>query len=115
MTEKQPLCGEIWLVDLNPVRGHEQAGRRPALIMSVDLFNSGPAELVVVLPMTTKNKGIPFHVEVDPPEGGVDEKSFIKCEDIRSVSKERLSANLGKVSQETMAAVQDRVRILLNL
>jgi mRNA interferase MazF len=115
MTEKQPLCGEVWLVDLNPVRGHEQAGRRPALIISVDLFNSGPAELVVALPITTKNKGIPFHVEIDPPEGGVDEKSFIKCEDIRSVSKERLSANLGKVSQETMAAVQDRVRILLNL
>jgi mRNA interferase MazF len=115
MTEKQPLCGEVWLVDLNPVRGHEQAGRRPALIISVDLFNCGPAELVVVLPITTKNKGIPFHVEIDPPEGGLNEKSFIKCEDIRSVSKESLSSCLGTVFQSTMTVIQDRVRILLNL
>ncbi len=115
MDEKQPLRGEVWFVDLNPVRGHEQAGKRPALIISVDLFNSGSAELVVALPITTKCKGIPFHVEVDPPEGGLDAKSFIKCEDIRSVSKARLSARLGAVSQETMTSVQDRVRILLNL
>ncbi len=115
MTEKQPLCGEVWLVDLNPVRGHEQAGKRPALVISVDLFNCGPAELVVILPITTKNKGIPFHVEITPPEGGLNEKSLIKCEDIRSVAKERLSSLLGTVSQATMAEIQDRVRILLNL
>jgi mRNA interferase MazF len=115
MAEKQPLCGEVWLADLHPARGHEQGGRRPVLIISVDLFNSGPADLVVILPITTKYKGIPFHVEIDPPEGCLNEKSFIKCEDIRSVSKERLSVRLGMVSQETMAAVQDRVRILLNL
>jgi len=46
MTDK-PARGEIWLVDLNPTRGHEQAGKRPALVVSVDLFNFGPAELVV--------------------------------------------------------------------
>ena len=115
MAEKQPSRGEIWLVDLNPARGHEQAGKRPALVVSVDLFNSGPAGLMVVLPITTKEKGIPFHVEIYPPEGGLKEKSFIKCEDIRSISKERLLLRIGMVSLPTMEAVEDRIRILLNL
>lgn len=110
-----PLRGEVWLVDLSPTRGHEQAGRRPCLVVSVDLFNQGPAGLAVVLPITTREKGIPFHVEVIPPEGGLRERSFIKCEDIRSVSKERLSDRWGAVSTTTLAAVEDRTRILLDL
>lgn len=110
-----PLRGEIWLVDLNPVRGHEQGGKRPALVVSVDMFNAGPAELVVVLPLTTKDKSIPLHVRIDPPEGGVKEPSFIKCEDIRAVSTERLTSRLGKVSPRTMALVEDRIRVLLGL
>ena len=107
--------GEIWSADLNPVRGHEQAGVRPALVVSVDLFNQGPAGLVVILPLTTRVKGIPFHIEIVPPEAGVNMRSFIKCEDVRSVSKERLSQRWGMVSHETMAAVEDRLRILLDL
>lgn len=111
----EPLRGEIWLVDLNPVKGHEQAGRRPGLVMSVDLFNKGPAGLVVVLPITTKAKGIPFHVETTDLNSGLARQSFIKCEDIRSISKERLIQKIGTVSPETMASVEDRIRILLQL
>ena len=111
----QPSRGEIWLVNLNLTRGHEQAGIRPGLVVSVDLFNHGPAGLVVLLPLTTQDKGIPFHLEVNPPEGGLSAKSFIKCEDIRSVAKERLSRQLGAVSSTTMVAVEDRMRILLEL
>lgn len=55
-----PVRGENWLIDLNPTRGHEQGGRRPGLVVSVDLFNKGPAGLVIVLPITTKEKGIPY-------------------------------------------------------
>jgi mRNA interferase MazF len=115
MIEKLPLYGEIWLADLDPARGHEQAGKRPVLVISVDLFNSGPADLVIILPTTTVYKGVISHVEVNPPEGGLDRKSFVKCEDIRAIAKERLSTRLGRVSSETMAAVNDRIRILLNL
>lgn len=111
----EPSRGEVWLVDLNPSRGHEQAGVRPGLVVSVNLFNHGPAELVVLLPLTGIAKGIPFHVEVNPPEGGVKVNSFIKCEDVRSVAKERLSRRWGKVSGSTLAAVEDRLRILLGL
>lgn len=111
----QPSRGEIWLVDLNPTRGHEQAGKRPGLVVSVDLFNHGPAGLVVLVPLTTRAKGIPLHVEVHPPEGGLKKKSFIKCEDVHSVAKERLFQRLGAVSSETLAEVEDRLRILLSL
>ena len=111
----QPSRGEIWLVDLNPTRGHEQAGRRPGVIVSVDLFNSGPAGLVVLVPLTTKEKGIPFHIEIRPPEGGLKQRSYIKCEDVRSVAKERLSQRLGILSRATLLEVEDRLRILLDL
>jgi len=110
-----PSRGEVWLVDLSPVRGHEQGGTRPALVVSVDPFNHGPADLVVVVPLTTKDKRIPFHVRVDPPEGGLKSPSFVKCEDVRSVSKERLAQRLGRIGPGKMAAVEDRVRILLGL
>jgi len=110
-----PSRGEIWLVDLSPLRGHEPAGRRPALVISVDEFNHGPAGLVHVIPLTTREKGIPLHVEVRPPEGGLKHRSFVKCEDLRSVAKERLVEPWGRSSSTTLADVEDRLRILLGL
>ena len=111
----EPSRAEVWLVNLDPSRGHEQAGRRPGLVVSVDLFNHGPAGLVVMLPISTVAKGIPFHVEVNPPEGGLKQKSFVRCEDVRSIAKERLLRRYGTVSTHTMGAIEDRLRILLNL
>src|SRR5258708_34877662 len=102
-------------MDLEPVRGHEQGGRRPRLVLSVDLFNQGPAGMVIALPITRRDRRIPFHVVVSPPEGGLTEWSFIKCEDVRAVSKQRISHRLGAVSAATLAAVEDRLRILLGL
>jgi len=64
-----PSRGEVWTVNLNPVRGHEQAGYRPGLVVSADTFNHGLAGLLVIIPITTKEKGIPFHVIINPPEG----------------------------------------------
>lgn len=110
-----PSRGDVWLLTLSPTRGHEQAGTRPALVVSVDLFNHGPADLVVVLPITSRTKGIPFHVEVQPPEGGLSQISYIKCEDVRSVSKERLIHKLGEITSSTLVEVEDRLRILLSL
>ena len=107
--------GEIWYVDLSKGSGREVRGERPALVVSVDKFNNGPAGLVIIIPITSKEKSIPLHVEISPPEGGVKKKSFIKCEDIRSISKERLSNKIGSVSFHTMTEVEDRLRILLSL
>jgi mRNA interferase MazF len=109
------LRGEIWMFDFNPTRGHEQAGKRPALVVSDDLFNAGPAGLVIVLPLTTQSKGVRSHVEVRPPEGGLRKISYIKCEDVRSVSVERMGKRIGAVSPSTLHSVSMRLRILLDL
>ena len=71
--------------------------------------------MAIVLPVISKSKGIPFHVRIDPPEGGVRMPSFIKCEDVRSISLERFEKRWGIVSLETMMAVEDRLRILMGL
>ena len=110
-----PARGDIWLADLNPIRGREQAGMRPCLVVSVDLFNQCPAELVIVVPLTTKARGIRTHVPLEPPEGGVKEKSFIKCEDVRSISTERLTSRWGAASPATMRKVEDCLRILMGV
>lgn len=110
-----PARGEIWLADLNPVRGREQAGMRPCLVISVDPFNQSPAGLAIVIPMTTHARKIRTHVPITPPEGGVREVSFVKCEDVRSVSTERLVTRWGLVLPPTLAAIEDRLRILMGL
>jgi len=103
------------MTDLDPTRGHEQAGKRPALVLSANTFNLGPAGLVIVLPLTSKPKGVRSHVPLESPEGGVRIPSFIKCEDVRSVAVERLSKRLGTVKAETMQSVEFRLRILMDL
>jgi mRNA interferase MazF len=110
-----PSRGDVWLVDLNPTRGHEQAGVRPALVVSTNLFNQGPAGLVVVLPLTTTQRDIPLHVAIDPPEGGLRQRSFAKCEDIRSIASERLRERWGTVVPATLRLVEDRLRVLLEI
>jgi mRNA interferase MazF len=114
-----PIRGEIWLVDLATGIGHEQAGRRPALVVSDDAFNAGQSGLVLLAPLTSKvgkSKNIAAHVRVDPPEGGLKTPSVILCDQIRSVSKDRLDrAAWGSVSAATMAAVEMVLRVLLGL
>ncbi len=68
----KPARGEVWMVDLDPTRGHEQRGTRPALVVSVDLFNASPAGLVVVLPITSKAKNIRSHVPAQSARGRAD-------------------------------------------
>jgi mRNA interferase MazF len=115
MSLPKPSRGEVWFLNLDPTQDREQAGSRPALVISVDAFNHGPADLVVVLPITSKAKGIPFHVPVIPPEGGIRQPSFVKCEDVRSVSRARLRERWGMVAADTLAAIEDRLRILMGL
>ena len=111
----KPQRGEVWHADLDPVRGHEQAGTRPVLIVSDDAFNSSPAQLVVALLITSKPKNVRSHVAVSPPEGGLTRPSFIKCEDVRSLSIERLQGRIGRIEDATLLDVEYRLRVLLKL
>ena len=87
----------------------------PVLVLSVDFFNAGPADLVVVLPLTSTQRDIPLHVMVRKGDGGTKNDSVVLCEAIRSVSKDRLISRWGMLSHEAMAEVEDRLRILLDL
>ena len=107
--------GEIWLADLNPVVGNEQAGKRPVLILSVDAFNRGGARMVVVVPLTSRDKKQPLHVPLKAADSGLPIDSFIKTEDIRGISKERLTVRAGQADAVAMKAVEARVKRLLGL
>jgi mRNA interferase MazF len=105
--------GDVWLVDLDPTMGHEQNGGRPALIISADELNLSPVGLVAVLPMTSKARKLPSRVRIAPPAGGLAMESWVICEQIRTVSKQRLVTRLGRVTPATLGAVVDIVKILL--
>jgi len=106
---------EIWLANLSPTIGREQAGMRPVLITSSDYFNQGFAELVFAIPIIPKNRGIRSHVVVLPPEGGLTVKSFIMCEAMRSISKQRLIKQLGNLAPASLGEVDDILKTLLDM
>ena len=111
-----PRRGEVWIVDLDPTAGHEQAGRRPALVLSVDAFNASHAELVTVLPITSVPRPrIPTRVEIRPPEGGLKRASYVIGEQTRTISTDRLRNRLGAVKPATLDKVADVVRVILGL
>lgn len=107
--------GEVWLADLDPSTGHEQGRRRPVLIVSDDRYNHGRGEMVIIVPLTTRDRGVPLHVAIDPPEARREERSFAMCDQVRAISAERLEHSFGSVSRETMRLIEDRLRIVLAL
>jgi mRNA interferase MazF len=107
--------GEVYLADPDPVRGHEQGGRRPHLVISVNQMNRSAAGLLIGVPLTTTNWGSKLHVRLEPPEGGLSRVSFAMPEMARSVSSSRLLAKLGYASADTVEAVAKHVGILVGL
>lgn len=110
-----PNRGDIWSVTLDPTKGHEQSGTRPCMVISANKFNHGPADLAVVIPVTSRYKKIASHVKVVAGEAGLDEDSYIKCEEVRCVTKERFGRFWGRVTPNTIAAVEQWVRVVLGL
>lgn len=112
-----PSQGEVWNVDLEPIKGREQAGARPGLILSHDKLNHGPAELVVIVPLTTRHRPVMdrFRVQISPPDGGLREISYAIPEQIRVLSTSRLLSRYGRLSAKKIAEVEDLVRVVLNL
>lgn len=109
-----PHRGEVWWADLQAVRGHEQGGDRPVLVLSVDKLNHGPADLVVVLPITKTDRRIPSHIRIQG-QGGLKDTSFVICEQPRCISKERLRRLSGTVDSKTMLDVSYAVSAILGL
>lgn len=106
---------EVWLVDFGDPVGREQSGKRPALVVSADALNDSPAGVIVVVPLTTTYRGLPSHIEIDQASSGLDELSYAKCEDVKSISEERLIARLGTVGDDVLFQAARALRFLLDL
>lgn len=106
---------EVWLLDFGDPVGREQSGRRPAVVVSSDPLNDSRAGVVVVVPITTTYRGLPSHIEIDPSTSGLDEISYAKCEDVKSVSEQRLIARLGAIDQQAIFQIGRALRFLLEL
>jgi mRNA interferase MazF len=112
-----PKRGEIWLLDWSPSRGSEQAGFRPALIIQTDAANSNPNyPNTIVLAVSTKGKQVPFHVALTPNKlNALTEASFVKCEQVLTVAKERLVKRLGVIDAGELQLINRAVRLVLEV
>lgn len=107
--------GDVYLADPDPVVGHEQDGRRPHLVISIDPMNRSPAKLLIGVPLTTTDRANKLHVRLEPPEGGLRRVTFAMPEMARSVSRTRLLQKLGRASPDTVEAVAKHIGILIGL
>ena len=109
-----PVRGEVWLVNWNPARGSEQAGRRPALVIQNDIGNKH-ASTTIVAAISSSVKIYPMNVKIDPPEGGLERPSIVKAGQILTVSKDRLEKRIGQISSNKMEEVNRAIKLSLDL
>ena len=110
--------GEIYFVNLNPVKGREQAGQRPVLVLSIDAINRLP--LVVTVLVGTKGANVtrdyPTNIRLKPDETGLDLETVFLGFQIRSLDPKRFpEKSAGKISGTTLKKVEDVVRYCLGL
>lgn len=98
------LRGEIYWADLNPTRGHEQAGQRPVLVISQDIFNERSGT-VIALALTSRPQraGLPLALRVESAR--LPKPSWVKISQVRTLSTERLGERLGRISAEELEMV----------
>jgi mRNA interferase MazF len=105
--------GEIWYADLNPVKGSEQAGYRPLLIISGNLLNEY-AKILICCPLTTKIKNYHGNLILEPDENNkLKSISEVLTAHVRSVSKERLVKKIGKISPADLDQVHATLKEIL--
>jgi mRNA interferase MazF len=98
------LRGEIRWADLNPVRGREQAGQRPVLILSQDVFNERSGTVIAVaLTSQAQRAGFPLTLELHAR--GLPKRSWVKISQIRTLAVERIGKVMGRASPEELAQV----------
>ena len=110
------LRGEIWMANLDPIRGSEQAGTRPVLILQNDSINRFTTTLMT-LPLTAnlRRAALPSCVLIRQGEGGLSTDSVVLCHQARALDKTRLIRLLGRISAETLADVESRMLFTLGI
>ena len=103
-------------VRLDPVEGSEQGGTRPALVLSPDVINEHcPVILLASITSRKTDRVYPFEVLIEPPEGGLSERSKVLLMHLRSVDQRRLVGSYGRVSEATMRMVEEALRVATGL
>ena len=98
------LRGDIRWADLNPVRGHEQAGLRPVLILSHDVFNERSGTVIAVA-LTSRPPTAGFPLTLELGSNGLPKHSWVKISQIRTLSIERIGRKLSAASAEEIVQV----------
>ena len=108
--------GEIWMADLNPIRGSEQAGIRPGLVLQNDAINK-VTTTVLSIPLTTnlRRAVLPSCVQLAAGEGGLPGDSVVLGHQLRVLDKSRLLRRLGSVSANSLAAIENVVLFALGM
>jgi mRNA interferase MazF len=106
------LRGEVRWADLNPVRGHEQAGQRPVLVLSHDVFNERSGTVIAVA-MTSQEPRAGFPLTLESKATGLKKRSWIQISHIRTLSVDRVGARLARASEEELARVLDGLNEIL--
>lgn len=96
--------GEIRWADLDPVRGREQAGRRPVLVVSHDVFNERSGTVIAVA-LTSQPQRAGFPLTLELLGTALPKPSWVKISQIRTLARERIGAPLGEISAEELASV----------
>lgn len=110
--------GEIYFVDLNPIKGREQSGTRPVLVISNDTINKLPLVVTVVVGTKGENisKDYPTNVRVSVEDSGLPMETVFLCFQVRSLDPGRFpSKPAGKLPVELMERIDDTVRYCLDL
>lgn len=112
-----PLRGEIWQVNWSPSRGSDQTGRRPALVVQSDIPNGHPSyPNTIVIAISSQGRSIPSHVPIiATEESGLNHDSCAKCEQILTISKDRLERRIGTISGDELSRVERGIIRMLNL
>jgi mRNA interferase MazF len=98
------LRGEIFWADLNPTKGHEQAGMRPVLILSRDIFNDKSGTVIAIaLTSQPQRAAFPLTLELTSPK--LPKQTWAKISQIRTLSVERIGKRLGRVSDQELHQV----------
>ena len=100
------LRGDVRWADLNPDRGHEQAGQRPVLVLSHDVFNERSGTIIAVA-MTSQEPRAGFPLTLESRATGLNKRSWVKISQIRTLSVDRVGKRLARASEEELARVLD--------
>lgn len=102
--------GQVWAVGLDPTIANEQRGIRPCVVISGDRFNAMPIGHTIVVPLTSRDRGLVHHIPV-VDDGGLSRPSWAMCEAVRSVSTQRFGRQVGTAADATVRAVLDQVAL----